>query len=494
MNNTQVNKTIEDRGVHKFDQGSVLSVLLKTALPIVILMLFNSLYAFVDSLMSSTYVSYGEHNGVALNGGTSFGLIMPLMGLLIASEVMIAVGVGLAYTQSMAQKNYDEARERHNEAMSMIIYMGIFISLVTSIIGIPYILTASGNWNGEHWGIHTHKMVIDAYAYMMILTLAFIPMQLQQSYIRVLRSEGKGDAAAVIPILTMPINVFFDWLFMHVIGTGLFGAGIATLIASSSGLLMMWVYISYQGLHDNLVIKWKAPTFRIQKEIAIIVMVFAMGSFLRRVFDSSTMIVMSSYVGNIHPDKSGIAVPHWTGSWTVMTRSINMGSQLSLGVAQAMSMLISYYVGSKQNEKIGQTIKFGALSMVICSLFSVFVLFGLQGILFNAYDSTSAFGWKWFNSISMAYIIALLFSIPLSLQPMAVMFYAGNKRPKLTLYHSLTFNAILIASASIGAIINWFTGYPVILFISMFIGALIGFAVVSIMFKFRYKELMLNNI
>ncbi len=53
-------------------------------------------------------------------------------------------------------------------------------------------------------------MVLDGYAYMVILSIAFVPMQLQQSYTRILRAEGKGNVAALIPIATMPINIFFD--------------------------------------------------------------------------------------------------------------------------------------------------------------------------------------------------------------------------------------------------------------------------------------------
>ncbi len=479
---------VENRGTHKFDQGSVLSVLLKTALPIVVLMFFNSMYAFIDSLMSSNYVEYGEIGGRQLNGGTMVGLILPFMAFLIAFEVMIAVGSGLAYTQSLAQKKYDEARARHNEAMSMIIYSGIGVIIFTSIVGIPYILTVSGNWQGQTWGIYTEEMVMDGYKYMIILTIAFIPMQIQQSYTRVLRAEGKGNMAAVIPIITMPINIFFDWLFMSVFDTGIFGAGLATLIATSSGLVMMNIYVLIQGMQDKMVLKLKLPTFRVEKEVAMVILVFAMGSFLRRILDGSTMIVLSSYVGNLDASNSAYPITDWTGSWTVMTRSINMGMQLSLGVAQSMSMLISYYTNSHQNEKVGSTIKYGSISMVACSLFTFFVLLGMQGILFNAYSPQDQFGWAWWNEISIAFTIALVFSIPLALQPMPVMFYAGTKRPKHTLIHSSIFNLILFLSATIGITVNYFIGIPMTLYISMAIGAFIAFVSVMILFVIIYRE------
>lgn len=506
----EINKTtsMQDiKRIHKFDQGSVFSVLIKTALPIVVLMFFNTMYAFVDSLMSSAYVNYGGGpvmiNGVEtqLNGGTIIGLIMPLMGFMIAFEVMVAVGVGLAYTQSLAQNKFDEAQERHSESMAMIIYIGLIVIVVMAIIGIPYILTVSGNWNknSQVWvdsetGInYTHKMVMDGYLYMIVLTFAFIPMQLQQSFTRVLRAEGKGNIAALIPIATLPINIFFDWLFMHVFGFGIYGAGLATLIAASTGLLMMILYVYIEGNRDNLTLKIKMPIFKLKKAVAQIILLFAMGSLLRRVFDSLSMMIISLYVGNIHVIvEQTLTVPDWTGSWTVMTRSINMGSQLALGVAQAMSMLISYYMNSKQYDKVGETIKFGSLSMIVCAIFAFIILFGIQGILFNSYNPGHKFGWEWWNPISIAFIIALIYSIPVSLQPMAVMFYAGTRNPKLTLTHSLLFNVILLLFATLGITINYFTGIPVYLFVSMLIGAIIAFVSVITMFRIRYKQIMSN--
>ncbi len=481
------------KGAHKFDEGSVLSVLLKTALPIVILMLFNSAYAFVDSLMSSAFVTYGEYNGAHLNGGTIIGLLFPFMGILIAFEVMVAVGCGLSYTQSMAQGNHDEANQRHNESMSIIIYIGLIVIAVIAVFGIPYTLTVAGNWNQEAWGPeNSRQMLMDGYLYMIILGFSFIPMQIQQSYIRVLRAEGVGDAAAIIPILTFPINIFCDWLFMSVLDTGIYGAGIATLIASVSGVIMMSIFIWYQGLSDKLVIKLKAPRMTVHKEVAIVILAFSMGSLLRRLFDGGTVIVLSAYIGNINTESmTGILAERssWQGSWTTMTRSINMGTMLSLGVAQTVSMLVSYYANSNQMNKVGETIKYGFLSMVVCTLLAVALLFGIQGLLFNAYDHINAYGWEWFNPISTAFILALIYSIPLAIQPMPVMFYAGMKRPKLTLIHTVVFNAIVVTSATIGLIVNIFTGQPLYLFGSLVIGATIGLITTLFIFGARYKEI-----
>lgn len=497
---TKVEQTENKQGAHKFDQGSVLSVLIKTAIPIAILMICNSVYAFVDSLMASSLVVYSEGapagaTGTAmpvLNGGTIFGLIMPLMSFVIAFEIMIAVAAGLSFTQSLSENKPEEARERHKEAMSLIIYIGLGVILFTAIIGIPYTLLVSGNLHGDAWGEHTKQMTLDSYVYMLILTFAFIPMQLQQSFVRVLRAEGKGDVAALIPIMTIPVNVFFDWVFMGALNMGIYGAGLATLIAAVFGLAVIMIYVSKASKSDALTIRLQMPRLKLNKMVVNVIILFAMGSLLRRVFDSLIMIVLSTYIGNMDVSGTDIVLTDWEGSWTVMTRSMNMGSQITLGIAQAMSMLVTYFVYSKQYGKLKETMYYGIMLMTSLSVLISLLLFGIQGSLFKAYDSLHHFGWGWFNGVSIAFTIALVYIIPVSLQTFCVMFYAGTKKAKWTFTHSAIFNATIFIFATAGLIINQHTGVPMYLFTFMTVGALVGFVVVVWIFVIRYKQFLQN--
>ncbi len=63
-----------------------------------------------------------------------------------------------------------------------------------------------------------------------------------------------------------------------------------------------------------------------------------------------------------------------------------MGSMIALGVAQSVSMLTSYFYGKDDYGRLKETIKYGAISMLVCTFASSLILFGLQGILYDAYD------------------------------------------------------------------------------------------------------------
>ena len=280
---------------------------------------------------------------------------------------------------------------------------------------------------------------------------------------------------------------------MGVLKIGLIGAAIATLIASISGLLMLIAYIGFMGMKDQLNIKLKFPALKLHKEIVIIIFTFATASLIRRVFDSVSILTISMYIGNLDVgEPPNISNENWTNSWTAMNRSINMGTMLSLGVGQAMAMLISYYTGTDNKEKIKSTMKYGALFVVICSFAIFSFLFGMQGLLlkiFKVGDSVKNF---WFTDLNIAFTLTLIFSIPLSLQVLPVMFYAGLKKPKLTLQHSSLFNLIILLSVTCGFVISQITKQPLFLFGSLAIGSIIALASTMTMFKYRYKHLMNN--
>ncbi len=92
------------------------------------------------------------------------------------------------------------------------------------------------------------------------------------------------------------------------------GAGLATLLAASFGTLLMFSYVYLMGRKDVLIIKMSRPRFFIQREIAVLILMFAMGSLLRRLFDNGTVIILSNYVGNIFTESETITRSIWQSS------------------------------------------------------------------------------------------------------------------------------------------------------------------------------------
>ena len=479
---------------HSFDKEAVWKVMLKVAAPIVIMMLFNSAYQFIDSLMSTDLVIYGKINGTQLSGGTSIGSIFPLMNILLAIGVAVSVGSGYGYTKSIAERNRLIAKRILGQSFTLTFFLGIGVIFFTAAFGIPYIRTVTGNWHNAAWGQYTSKMTMEGYLYMMTLVVAFIPMVLQNTFVRTIRSEGKAFVASLIPVLTLPINVGFDYILMSpkIGNIGLPGAGIATLIASTSGLLMIFSYSLVCRKKGEFSMGFRIKDIKVRKPLLKLMWGYGFGSFYRRVLNGLTIIILTSFVGNLIPSPD-ILKATWQTTWTMMTRSTNMGSMVALGIGQAMSMLITYYWNSDQKKKAAEASKIGLISIFISSLLVAGLLIGLGPLLFQQYNISGGFpGYN--KELGLSFIFVVLYSIPLSWQMGPLLFYSGIKSPKASWVHSTWFNVILVSVAGIFFVIELFTKMPSLIFIGITVGAFLGFTIIAFIFQKRYSALAKTHI
>lgn len=490
---TKVNEPTKKQSInkskdHKFDKGSIFSVLLKTSLPIMLLMFFNSLYSFVDVSMSTNFVDYGGST-TTLNGSTAISVVFPLMTLLNAFTVFYVVGAGLAYTQFVAKEDYVSANKALGQSMTLTLIMGAFILLFILILGIPYLFLASGNIGAFHpWGEHTHDMILDSWAYMLLIALAFIPMSLSQAFIRVLRAEGSGVASSLIPILSLPINLAFDYIFMGLLNTGVWGAGLATFIAASLSTIFLYLYILFSQSKKTTYISFEKVNFKLTKTIVTLLIVFGTGSIIRRLFDSTSIIVLTTILSNSDASQSEVPIPVWQTSLAMFTLSINLGIRLSLGVAQAMAMLVSYYNSNNEKEKIFKTLIYGFLFMVGLIILTCLILVGLENILFTLIvdpDITNVRG----TPLDVAFWLTFVWSIFFSFQMIPIMFYSGSKKPKQAIIHSTVFNLIQIVLLLIVFPIEKHFQDPLIIFYALPLISFIPFVVISIIFYKQYNLL-----
>jgi Na+-driven multidrug efflux pump len=111
-------------------------------------MLFNSAYALIDSMMSAHFVDYGTSpitGAGELTGGTSIGIIMPLLSIFNSVALFHTVGAGLAYSRFSAKGDYVKANQCFDEAVTISFTSGLIIIAIIAVIGIPYIRFISGN-------------------------------------------------------------------------------------------------------------------------------------------------------------------------------------------------------------------------------------------------------------------------------------------------------------------------------------------------------------
>ena len=108
-----------------FTKGSIRKAIFMLAIPMILEMLMESIFALVDII----YVSQVSVNAVA-----TVGLTESVLTLVYA----VAIGLSMAATAVVARRIGEKDGEGANQTAVQVIFLGVFISLFTSIIGVLY--------------------------------------------------------------------------------------------------------------------------------------------------------------------------------------------------------------------------------------------------------------------------------------------------------------------------------------------------------------------
>jgi Na+-driven multidrug efflux pump len=108
-----------------FTKGSLRKAVFMLAIPMILEMLMESIFALVDII----YVSQVSVNAVA-----TVGLTESVLTLVYA----VAIGLSMAATALIARRTGEKDSEGANQNAVQVIFLGVFISIVISIVGILF--------------------------------------------------------------------------------------------------------------------------------------------------------------------------------------------------------------------------------------------------------------------------------------------------------------------------------------------------------------------
>ncbi len=224
---------------------SIVKTVFKITFPVFILMIVNSLYQMVDTIMAAQLVDYGSDWGIhAFSGSIVMQYIMPTVMLCMASTVLINVGYGTMFSQKMGAGDTQGAKASTSTALwaTTIVCGGVMIFSI-AFGGLIIDWNMPSSIANAPFGDDIRQ---DAYWTNVIYALAIFVSGYQGVVSRQLRAEGHIKSMAYLPLISIPFNIFFDWLFMGALGTLAVGAAYATIISMfiSTGAIFIYARLA----------------------------------------------------------------------------------------------------------------------------------------------------------------------------------------------------------------------------------------------------------
>lgn len=341
----------EDRD---YTQLSIGLAILLLAVPMVLEMFFEAMFAIADAYFVATYVGI---NGVAMVGMTE-----AVMNILYS----LAWGVSGAATAIIARR----AGEGNQDAQVVATFQVIFLSTVIGLcIGIP------GFFFAEHIMrlIGASQDVINQglwYAKFEFLSAPIVMLLFSLS--GSLRGAGKAVVAMYAVILANLINIGLDYLFVGIMHFGVKGAAIATIIGRSFGV----AYLLHSLMKDTYISNIIA-LLRPVKAIMLNIVKIAAGSTGQFLIQSASWVFLVRIIAQFGSET--------VAGYTIAVRIIIFTILPAWGLGNAAATLLGQNMGANQIEKGIRTV------WIVALINGVFMAFVQLFFYFNAAELISIF-------------------------------------------------------------------------------------------------------
>lgn len=332
---------LQTRGV-KILLGEPKKAIFKLALPMIIAMLMQTIYNFVDAIWVS---------GLGADALSAVGFFFPFFFAIMALAMGLGVGSGSAISRKIGAK--DKAG-----ADSIAVHTIIIMLLIAVIFTIPLFIFAEKIF----FRLGAGRTIDMAVSYARIMFAGSIIVFFTSTANAILRSEGDARRAMIAMIFGAGINIILDPIFIYTLKLGVAGAAWASILSMSITSLMLFNWLF---LKKNTYISFSFHGFRFKREVLKDIFKVGLPASAQRLSMSLTMLVMNLILVRIG-GTDGVAI-YFTG-WRVITMAL-----LPLfGVATAIVSITGAAFGQRDFKKINTvfmyTLKIGIIIEVLIAI------------------------------------------------------------------------------------------------------------------------------
>jgi len=305
---------------------------------------------FFDTMMSGKY-SKTDLAGVAIGSSLWVPVFTGLSGILLSITPIIAHLVG-------GKKNKDVA-------FSVIqgIYAAIFLAIIILVIGsfaLKPIL--------QHMNLEAHVRNVAKY-YLVALSFGIIPLFIYNVLRSFMDALGMTRVTMIITLLSLPINVALNFLFIFgnagMPKLGGVGSGVASAITYWLIMFIAFAVIHFQKPFSSFMIfkKWYPVSFKKWKEIFVLGIPIGLSTFFETSIFAAVTLVMAKYGTNI------------IAAHQIAINFSSLLYMIPLSISMAMTIVIGYEVGAERFDDARQYSKLGiSIAVVMAFILGILLL------------------------------------------------------------------------------------------------------------------------
>ena len=338
--------------VKDFTTGSINRAIFLLAIPMILEMLLESLFAVVDIYFV---------NKVGVDASSTVILTEASLTILYSVAWGLSIGVTALIARRAGEKNFKEASDIAAQA----ILLGLFLSLIVSVIGFIFpreILSLMGA---------SAKVAQENYLFTQIMLTGNIVIMLLFINNAIFRGAGNASIAMRVLLLANAINIVLDPLLIFGIGPfpkmGVIGAAVATTTGRTIAVVLQFYYL----FNGKSLIKLAAKQFVVRINLMRSILKTSAGGMFQFIIGSCSWIFLARIIA-----ESGTAAVSGYGT---AIRICIFTILPAWGLANAAATLVGQNLGANQPER--------AEKSVWRTAFIAFCFFAIVAVVFFVFGA-----------------------------------------------------------------------------------------------------------
>ena len=211
-----------------FENGTITSNILGASLPMLVAQILSLLYNIVDRI----YIARIPHIGTAALGAV--GLCFPVIVIITAFSNLFGSGGAPLFSIYRGKGEPQRAANVMNTSFTMVCVCAVVLMAVGFIFARPLLVL---------FGASTDALVY-AYPYLMIYLIGTLPSMIATGMNPFINAQGYSTIGMISVAVGAVANLLLDPLFIFVLGFGVQGAAIATVISQALSAVFVFVFLT----------------------------------------------------------------------------------------------------------------------------------------------------------------------------------------------------------------------------------------------------------
>ncbi len=336
------------------------ALMLQYFIPSFVGVMANALYNIVDRIFIGRVVGAEALSGITV--------VFPVMMIIAGFGMMLGVGSGVLVSINMGRRDLRQAERILGAGFAAVLAVSLLTTLLGFLLKGP-VLSSFGATP------ETYRFADD---YLNIILVGVLFQMTGFSMNNIIRSEGNARIAMVSMLISAGTNVLLDALFIMVLGMGVRGAALATVI--SMVVLSVWVFAHFR--RGRSVVRLRKEYVRLDVPILREIVAIGMAPFAMQVAGSVVQGLLNKKLIHFGGD---LAV----GAMGIVNSVATLVMMALVAINMASQPIIGFNYGARAYLRVREALRIALISASLIST-GAFLLFELiPGPVVSLFNTSS---------------------------------------------------------------------------------------------------------